>query len=371
MGVERLKESITEFERIDREAGVIRGVKIIQPVSKNGRRYLTEALRKAAPMYEGKRVYLDHLSPDSKTKQRKKGDRWGKLVGVAESNGLTADLHYLKNHPLTEAILESIERFGDTGLSHDAEGAVERRGGETVVTEIVEVHSVDFVEEAATNRNLFESYEGRPMKKKVLAVLREGIGSDESVRRCLARLAESDNAAELEALEFAPADEATDEQLVSQAGASLVSALFEGKTFGEGVDQLRSLLAIHREDASGDSEGGSGSTGGSHESQALIESLQRELSEIKEERKREKDELSCQKLLESSGVDMSDAAKNQKRLKFLMSVPEDQRQALVEEFPKAKRRPTHSPGVTTLINEGADSAKIPENFDLKKALQSI
>lgn len=354
MAIERITESITGFDRIDRDAGIIRGVKIIQPKSKNGRRYLQEALQEAAPMYESMRVYIDHIDPEKKNKQRSKSDRWGKLVNVKEADGgLVGDLHYLKSHSLTEPILESIERFEDTGLSHDASGMVERRDGETVVTKIEKVHSVDFVEEAATNRNLFEGVEDRPMKKKVLAVLREGV-EDKSVSRCLARLAEQKDAPDLEALEMEVADGATDDQILSSAGSSLFSALFEGKTFSEGVDALRVLV----EDPAAKSDP-------PKEDQGLVESLQRELQELKEERAREKSEASCRSLLEAAGVEVTD-----KRLEYLMAIPEGKRQNLVDEFPKKGRRPDRSPGVTTRVSEGT-AGEIPKDFDLKNALSNV
>jgi len=41
---------------IDREKGIIKGVKIIGFNSQNGRKYLPEALKDAVPMYEGIKV---------------------------------------------------------------------------------------------------------------------------------------------------------------------------------------------------------------------------------------------------------------------------------------------------------------------------
>ncbi len=42
--------------RVDREHGVIRGVKLLGLVSRNGRRYLPAALQQAAGLYEGAKV---------------------------------------------------------------------------------------------------------------------------------------------------------------------------------------------------------------------------------------------------------------------------------------------------------------------------
>ena len=45
---------------VDRQAGVIRGVKILGLESRNGRSYLPEALSQAAPLYEGAKVNVNH-----------------------------------------------------------------------------------------------------------------------------------------------------------------------------------------------------------------------------------------------------------------------------------------------------------------------
>ena len=46
--------------RVDRQAGVIRGVKILGLQSRNGRTYLPEALAQAAPLYEDAKVNVNH-----------------------------------------------------------------------------------------------------------------------------------------------------------------------------------------------------------------------------------------------------------------------------------------------------------------------
>jgi hypothetical protein len=46
--------------RVDREAGVIRGVKVLGLESRNGRTYLPEALAQAAQLYEDAKVNVNH-----------------------------------------------------------------------------------------------------------------------------------------------------------------------------------------------------------------------------------------------------------------------------------------------------------------------
>ena len=45
---------------VDRERGIIRGVKILGTRSQNGRTYLAEAIGQAVPLYEGAKVNVNH-----------------------------------------------------------------------------------------------------------------------------------------------------------------------------------------------------------------------------------------------------------------------------------------------------------------------
>jgi hypothetical protein len=155
-----VKESEQGFDRIDPEAGIIYGVKVLGLVSKNGRRYQEDAVRKAAPLYEGAVVNIDHENQQAEFyKDRPIADRWGVLRDVVFKEGaLYADLHYIKAHPMTPQLIEAAERFADTfGLSHDASGDERMIDGERQVVEIYRVNSVDVVSRPATNAGLFES----------------------------------------------------------------------------------------------------------------------------------------------------------------------------------------------------------------------
>ena len=143
--------------RVDREAGVIRGVRVLGRVSKNGRTYLPQAITGAKPFYEGIRVNCDH--PASARGDRSIADRIGWLAGVRESDGgLRGDLHLILSHPFTPAVLEMAERNPSMiGLSHNAEGRITKQDGKNVVEEITRVRSVDLVADPATASGLFES----------------------------------------------------------------------------------------------------------------------------------------------------------------------------------------------------------------------
>ncbi len=145
--------------RVDREAGVIRGVKILGPSSRNGRVYTPRALKQAADIYEGVDVNIDHPDLGRPESERKFADGFGYLTRVVlKDDGVYGDLVYLKSHALAEQVCEAAERMPHQfGLSHNAEGIVAARDGQTIVEEIISVRSVDIVRHPATSRGLFEA----------------------------------------------------------------------------------------------------------------------------------------------------------------------------------------------------------------------
>lgn len=150
--------------RVDRQAAVLRGVKILGLHSRNGRRYLPKALHAAAHLYEGVRVNVDHPSGPVQAARRYR-DRLGMLRQVrAEADGLYGDLHYNPKHALAEQLLWDAEHApGNVGLSHHVQARAAHREGELVVEAILEVYSVDLVAEPATTNGLFEGAGGRDL----------------------------------------------------------------------------------------------------------------------------------------------------------------------------------------------------------------
>jgi hypothetical protein len=144
--------------RVDRTAGVIRGVKLLGLRSKNGRRYRENALSEAAALYEGAKVNINHpkghpLSP------RDYQDRLGVISGVEfrPQQGLFGDLHFNPKHALSEQLMWDAENASqNVGLSHNVLARTAREGDETVVEAITKVQSIDLVADPATTRGLFE-----------------------------------------------------------------------------------------------------------------------------------------------------------------------------------------------------------------------
>jgi hypothetical protein len=144
--------------RVDREAGIIRGVKLLGLASRNGRRYRESALVDAASLYEGAKVNINHpkghpLSP------RDYQDRLGVVRGVEfrAGDGLFGDLHFNPKHTLSEQLIWDAEHSPqNVGMSHNVLARTSRSGNNTVVEVITKVRSIDLVADPATTAGLFE-----------------------------------------------------------------------------------------------------------------------------------------------------------------------------------------------------------------------
>jgi hypothetical protein len=143
---------------VDRQAGVIRGVKILGLQSRNGRTYLPETLAQAAPLYEGAKVNVNHPK-SGPSSPRDYQDRIGVIHAVAaRGEGLFADFHFNPKHTLAEQLLWDAEHAPENvGFSHNVEARTTRRGDRVIVEAITRVQSVDLVADPATTRGLFES----------------------------------------------------------------------------------------------------------------------------------------------------------------------------------------------------------------------
>ena len=145
--------------RVNRQAGVIRGVKVLGLESRNGRTYLPEALAEAARLYEDAKVNVNHPKGNP-TGPRDYQDRIGTVRGVAmqPGEGLFADFHFNPKHALAEQLIWDAEHAPENvGFSHNVEARLGRRGERVVVEAITRVQSVDLVADPATTRGLFES----------------------------------------------------------------------------------------------------------------------------------------------------------------------------------------------------------------------
>src|SRR3954469_20682359 len=147
--------------RVDRAAGVIRGVKLLGLSSRNGRRYREDALLSAVGLYEGAKVNINHPK-GSPLSPRDYQDRLGVIRGVEfrAGVGLFGDLHFNPKHVLSEQLVWDAEHAPqNVGLSHNVLARTVREGNETLVEAITKVQSIDLVADPATTSGLFEQRE--------------------------------------------------------------------------------------------------------------------------------------------------------------------------------------------------------------------
>ena len=152
------EQSFCEGVTVDRENGVIRGVKLIGLESKNGRGYTPKALQEGKALYEGAKVNVNHPKGSPRS-PRDYQDRLGVIKGVSfrEADGLYGDLHYNPKHAIAEQLAWDAEHNPRiVGFSHNAEGVLSRKGGRTLVESLTKVISVDLVADPATTAGLFE-----------------------------------------------------------------------------------------------------------------------------------------------------------------------------------------------------------------------
>ena len=156
-------ETLTEYistrlasGSVDRTAGVVRGVKLLGLESKNGRRYLPDAVKRAAPLYEGARANVNH--PKGKASSpRDYQDRLGAFENIASKDGgLYGDLKYNPKHPVIEQFLWDCENNSTVGFSHNVVAETSQKNGETLIESIVLVQGVDLVADPATTKSVFE-----------------------------------------------------------------------------------------------------------------------------------------------------------------------------------------------------------------------
>lgn len=144
---------------VDREQGIIHGVKVLGLQSRNGRSYLPEALKEATVFYEGAKVNVNHPKGDPAS-PRDYQDRLGDIRNVVfhENSGLFADLHFNPRHVLAEQLIWDAEHSPqNVGFSHNVRAVTERINGKLLVKKITWVNSVDLVADPATTTGLFES----------------------------------------------------------------------------------------------------------------------------------------------------------------------------------------------------------------------
>ena len=358
-----IRESQRGFERIDQEAGIIYGVKVLGQQSRNGRVYEASAIEKALPLYEGVTVNLNHqkLDPSNRVQQdRPIQDRWGVLRNARMIEGaLYADLHYLKNHPMTPQLIEAAERFPDTfGLSHDAAGDEQMIDGQRRVVELMDVRSVDVVADPATNNGLFESHNrNQAMKKKKFKAILESCGEGEVKRAMEGAMGAYPDMQEMDveysgeeqddsigaAFKMAMMQVLDDSTLDTAGKLAKIKAIMEAKDKADEAMGKASTATTEGEDKSKMEESEKRNAANLRESE-----LMKEVAKLKSDL----DRSACKTLLVESSIEV-----NEVRIKALMALQESDRAELVKTWKggnvSSSKRPERTGSVMTESAAGA------------------
>ncbi|HUW30176.1 MAG TPA: hypothetical protein VM223_01040 [Planctomycetota bacterium] len=168
--------------KVDREKGIIEGVKILGLESANGRTYPKQTIAAAARLYEGSKVNLNH--PDGNpTQPRDYRDRLGTMreVRIGQGDGgLFADFHFNPKHPIAEQLFWDAEHSPENvGFSHNVAAKVSRSNGKVVVEEITRVQSVDLVADPATTKGLYEHAQDQDTEDGDMPATLESLQADQ------------------------------------------------------------------------------------------------------------------------------------------------------------------------------------------------
>lgn len=258
--------------RVDREAGIIFGVKMLGQVSVNTHdtpgvdrtEYTDAAMADALPLYEGLPAYIDHAGPGQTRSVRSAENAVGKWREVQHrrGDGYYGNLKLLKSHPMATRLMEAAESDDLNDLftcSHHAYGQSSVKGRTLVVTKIPRVKSVDIVTSGGTVRSLFEA--SQTMKTTTIRQLWESVEArlDEGKRAKVRQLLE-DEAIPGDLAMTAPAvaeggDVDPDEALAAGFRAAAVAVLDDDSLDLKGkLAKLKEILTYEEKLMGGDDE---------------------------------------------------------------------------------------------------------------------
>lgn len=310
-------------EAVDSDAYVIRGVRVLGAVSRNGRTYAEDAMRRAVGLYEGARLNFNHLDRANAARERHFEDWVGELRNVRyveAEKALRGDAHILQSDPRTPKLMEAARRFPRSfGLSHVAEG---RENKSRIVEHIEAVASVDIVTTPATNVGLFESQEAddMPSRKPKTVKLRERVEAapeDHPIRKVLVEM--MDMGEEPIGDMDVPA-EASPEQAMKDAAIAAITA----KIADAGESEIADLLAALGMADSISGILGGGSAAPAAPAEAPSEAPAEESAKIAER----------MNLIEAENMLLRARREaTQARIKAVAAVPQADRKQLVESWP--------------------------------------
>lgn len=164
-------ESFSSPNKVDRENGIVKRVKVLGYRSKNGGTYTRDYMESAKQAYERAKVNINHPDRKNPGADRDLRDRIGLLEGISiegdgsnpDEGGMFAETFRInKKHPDADWIMEAMDVMPDTlGFSHNAitEQVSDGKGG-VIHNSLKRLRSVDLVANPATTNSVYESEDG-------------------------------------------------------------------------------------------------------------------------------------------------------------------------------------------------------------------
>lgn len=341
--------------RVDREKGIIHGVRWLGEDSQNGRHYGQKYRTETIKRYSGIRVNKDH--PEGKSLTRRFDDWVGTLENLqARPDANYGDIHVRKGHRDFEAIMDAAENhWRNFGLSpvHAVDWKISGKVKEAMGLD--EPFSVDIVLEPATNKNLFESRDrnmASPVNRKLKAIFESAPESTKG-RKALTELV-----AEMADLDVSVDPEGSHEDNVKAAFDAGVGSIMASESLDADAKQAKLGKLFGAKPAT---------------QQAAAEPT----AEAKADKTRLADiehrllMADCKNLLLEAKVEATDV-----RVAALAGIAQEQRKALCESFPKmdaappareGRQRPASSPPANgsggSRGNEKAGTELLKEHLD--------
>lgn len=357
----------TAETRVDRDKGVIYGVKILGEQSLNppprNHKYPRMTREKAIPIAEGAAVYIDHPPKGTPPGQaRSYRDRNGTMVNVRESgNGLVADYHLNPEHATSKQIFWDAENApGNFGFSINGGGRPADRldpDGSVLIEEIPVLFSVDLVSRGATTKTCYESLDQEiavstatvtPPKKKKVRQLQEDL---KTVRpgyvRALREMAEAGIMSPDDEIDDpgmkgpdpvpaqpAAAEEMDHETALKQGFRGAIVAVLDD----DGLD-MKAKLAKIKEIMKAEEKliggGGGGDTSVppdvTSEESRKNKALEPGIKELREELARERADKAARIRVEDAGLKFTKAAGREAFIRSLIPLAESDQRELIEE----------------------------------------
>lgn len=334
-------------EKVDREAGVIRGVKILGSSSKNGREYGPQALKDAAALYENMSVNANHPSRSTPNANRTIEEGLGWLENVTvKPDGVYGDLNIIKAHPMANSLFEVAERNPSRfGLSHNASGEVTSRGGKMIVENIKGMRSVDVVQNPATVKSFFES--GDPVATQKLSNILEQMQAG-SGKSHLLKLIEMDGSPLTPDMAMPIPDEADNTDPYAAVIEAGVLAVCRDESL-DAAGKLAKIKALFGLAEKMSEPAAAPATDKPKEDAPVSESLQEEFNALKAKLEDRDATDAARELLESSKVKVTPA-----RLSTIKRADKNERKELLEDWVKAD-----GPAPKTGVNRPAVSKPAP------------